>query len=211
MVIKEVHPIDLENLSGELKEEHPGDWTQPFGYNYLSWTWPWGAVPAGSGLRHVTYDNWIQAQPLYVSVIVLGGRSPQHGFAEINHAAIQILARMSALPGDYCECADELHESHPLLSGPVVAPVFGEPCSWCPWAPLDFWLSEQTAAGKKRRQVVCKILCEARGSEHEEAINDKMFTVRFELLCCRNVPLELTCFGVRWVRNGGTILIALRF
>lgn len=65
-------------------------------------------------------------------VIVLGGRSPQHGFAEINHAAIQILARMSALPGDYCECADELRESHPLLSGPVVAPVFGEPCSWCP-------------------------------------------------------------------------------
>lgn len=25
-----------------------------------------GAVPAGSGLRHVTYDNWIQDQPLYV-------------------------------------------------------------------------------------------------------------------------------------------------
>lgn len=71
---------------------------------------------------------------------------------------------MSALPGAYCECADELHESHPLLSGPVVAPVFGEPCSWCPCAPLDFWLSEQTAAGKRKRQVVCKILGEAQGN-----------------------------------------------
>lgn len=27
--------------------------------------------------------------------------------------------------------------------------VFGEPCSWCPRAPLDFWLSEQTAAGER--------------------------------------------------------------
>lgn len=56
---------------------------------------------------------------------------------------------MSALPGAYLKCGDELCESYPLLSGPVVAPVFGELCSWCPQAPLDFWLSEQTAAGKQ--------------------------------------------------------------
>lgn len=82
-------------------------------------------------------------------VIVLGGRSPQLCFTEINHMVLQILAWMSALPGAYCKCADELCESYPLLSGPVVAPVIGELCSWCPRAPLDFWLSEQTAAGKQ--------------------------------------------------------------
>lgn len=32
---------------------------------------------------------------------------------------------------------------------PVVAPVLWEPCSWCPQVTLDFWLSEQTAAGQQ--------------------------------------------------------------
>lgn len=113
-------------------------------------------------LGYVAYDDYFQG--LYIVSNCSCGRSPQRGFAEINHAALQILTWMSALPGAYCECADELRESHPLLSGPVVAPVFGEPCSWCPCAPLDFWLSEQTAAGKRKRQVVCKILGEAEGN-----------------------------------------------
>lgn len=137
-------------------------WMQPFDYDYLSWAWPWGPRWLSQD-----YDILLMMTILRVCilwVIVLGGRSPQRGFVEINHAALQILTWMSALPGAYCECADELRESHPLLSGPVVAPVFGEPCSWCPCAPLDFWLSEQTAAGKRKRQVVCKILGEAQGN-----------------------------------------------
>lgn len=64
MLIKGVHPIDLEDpLSGEIKViEH-----NHFGYDYLSWTRPWGAVPAVSGLRHVVYDDWFQDPPLRVS------------------------------------------------------------------------------------------------------------------------------------------------
>lgn len=161
MLIK-VHTTDLENLlSGELKEEHSG------GSDAAIWLW---LSQLGMTLRGSCGFLWVMSLMMTIFrvctlwVIVLGGRSPQRGFAEINHAALQILTWMRALPGAYCECADELRESHPLLSGPVVAPVFGEPCSWCPCAPLDFWLSEQTAAGKRKRQVVCKILGEAEGN-----------------------------------------------
>lgn len=148
---------------GELEEEHPNGWRKQIWLHlsHLDVTLRLGRGVLWAVTCHLKACFRVSRCTLWV--IVLGGWSPQHRFAEINHAASQILAWMSALPGAYCECAGELRESHPLLSGPVVAPVFGEPCSWCPWAPLDFWLSEQTAAGKKRRQLVCKIPGEAQG------------------------------------------------
>lgn len=162
----------------QVNEEHPGGWTQPFDYDYLSWARPWGAVGASSGLLYVNFVDYFQG--LYIVSNCSWWQKSSAWLCRNQSHSLTDITWMSALPGAYCECADELRESHPLLSGPVVAPVFGEPCSWCPCAPLDFWLSEQTAAGKRKRQVVCKILGEAQGNweVNIKAINGRMFAVQ---------------------------------
>lgn len=48
--------------------------------------------------------------------------------------------------------------------GPVVAPVLWETCSWCPQVTLDFWLSEQTAAGQQGVKLSAHLLIRLEGS-----------------------------------------------
>lgn len=49
-------------------------------------------------------------------------------------------------------------ELHPRSEGQLWLPVFGELCSWCPRAPLDFWPSEQTAAGERGVKMSVRFL-----------------------------------------------------
>lgn len=59
-----------ESARKSIKMRKPRAWTKAglcsrqFGYNYPSWTWPWGAVITFSWLWLVTDDDWFQGQLL---------------------------------------------------------------------------------------------------------------------------------------------------
>lgn len=124
-------------------------------------------VPAGHDLEaqsslslwllRVTDDDWFQGQVL-CAVSNCSWRSLRLYRNQSCGVFLQILAWMSALPGARGECALWAVESHPVLSGPVVAPVLGELLQLVSEGTAWFLAEWADSCWQARRQVVCTFL-----------------------------------------------------
>lgn len=76
----------------------------------------------------------------------------------------------------------------------VVAPVLWESCSWCPQVTLDFWLSEQTAAGQRGVKLSAHLLIrpEEAAAAHQRARQSLALSFSFSFL------LFLSFFSSWW-------------
>lgn len=83
--------------------------------------------------------------------VLLGGRSSQRRFEGLHHLAALVECTC-------CRCTGEQAGDIPSSLCPVVAPVLREACIWCPQVTLDFWLSEQTAAGQQGVKLSAHLL-----------------------------------------------------
>lgn len=85
--------------------------------------------------------------------LLLRGRSSVRRFVAIHHLGVTGLEECTC-----CRCTGEQWVISPLCRGQLWHQPSGEPCSWCPQVTLDFWLSEQTAAGQQGVKLSAHLL-----------------------------------------------------
>lgn len=85
--------------------------------------------------------------------LLLCGRSSLRCFVGIHHSGVTGLEECTC-----CRCTGEQWVISPLRWGQLWHQSSGEPCSLCPQVTLDFWLSEQTAAGQQGVKLSAHLL-----------------------------------------------------
>lgn len=139
--------------------------SRQFGYNYPSWTWPWGAVITFSWLRLVTDDDWFQGQLLYIvsncswwqKSSALLCRNQSHGLKDISLdectswslLRVRRWAAWVTSPAQWASCGSSLLGALQLVS-----------------TSTTWFLAEWTdSCWQTRRQVVCTFLDKAQGNQ----------------------------------------------
>lgn len=85
--------------------------------------------------------------------LLLCGRSSLRCFVGIHHLGVTGLEECTC-----CRCTGGQWVISPLRWGQLWHQSSGELCSWCPQVTLDFWLSEQTAAGQQGVKLSAHLL-----------------------------------------------------